>query len=424
MSPAPAAPAAGTPARGTRALDVQAVRAEFPILARRVHGKPLVYLDHAATTQKPRAVLEALDTYYRQHNANVHRAVHLLSAEATQAYDRARERVRDFLGARDAREVVFVRGTTEAINVVAQGWLRPRLQPGDEVLVSAMEHHSNLVPWQMVAAAARARVRYVPYSDAGVLDLDALSSLLGPRTRLLAVGHVSNALGTVHPVAEIVRRAHAQGVPVLVDGAQGAPHLLADVQALGCDFYAFSGHKVYGPTGIGVLWGRRERLEEVEPVQGGGDMIRTVTLEGSTWADLPARLEAGTPHIAGAIGLGAALDWLSAFDRAAVQAHEADVAAYGAQRLAALPRTRLIGTPPVRAGVASFVVDGVHPHDLGTILDREGVAIRTGHHCAQPVMDRYGVPATARASFGITSTREEVDALCAAVEKAIRMFVR
>lgn len=424
MTHAPQARAAAPATRGTRPLDVQAVRAEFPLLARTVHGKPLAYLDHAATTQKPLAVLEALDGYYRHHNANVHRAVHLLSAEATQAFDRARERVRAFLGAGDTREVIFVRGTTEAINVVAQGWLRPRLQPGDEILVSAMEHHSNLVPWQMVAASARATVRYIPYSDAGVLDLEALARLLGPRTRLLAVGHVSNALGTVHPVAEIVRMAHAHGVPVLVDGAQGAPHLMADVQALGCDFYAFSGHKTYGPTGIGVLWGRRERLEEVEPVQGGGDMIRTVTLEGSTWAELPARLEAGTPAIAGAIGLGAALEWLSAFDRDAVQAHEGAIAAYAAQRLAALPRTRLVGTAPHRVGVASFVVDGVHPHDLGTILDREGVAIRTGHHCAQPVMDRYGVPATARASFGITSTREEVDALCAAVEKAIRMFVR
>jgi cysteine desulfurase/selenocysteine lyase len=401
---------------------VSAVRGEFPILAREVHGKPLVYLDHAATTQKPCVVLEAIDRYYRTTNANIHRGVHLLSAEATRDHDRAREQVARFLGARDAREVVFVRGTTEAVNLVAQGWARPRLEAGDEILLTQMEHHSNLVPWQMVAKQTGARVRAVPFSDEGVLDLDAFDRLLGPRTRLVALAHVSNALGTVHPVAEIVRRAHARGVPVFVDGAQGAPHLLADVGRLGCDFYAFSGHKVYGPTGIGALWARPERLLEMEPWQGGGDMIRTVTLEASTWNDVPARFEAGTPDIAGAIGLAAALDWLDSFDADAVRAHEQDVLRHATTRVGALPGVRLVGTAPEKAGVLSFVVTGVHPHDLGTILDREGVAIRTGHHCAQPVMERYGLPATARASFGITSTRDEVDVLCAAIGHAQRLF--
>ncbi len=410
------------PAEG--AFDVEAIRAQVPILARRVHGKALVYLDNAATTQKPEAVLAALDGYYRTTNANVHRGVHLLSAEATRAHERARESVRRFLNAPAAREIVFVRGTTEAVNLVAQAYARPRLQPGDEILVTAMEHHSNLVPWQMVCAMTGARLKAVPFSDEGVLDLGAFDRLLGERTRLVALGHVSNALGTIHPVAEIARRAHARGVPVFVDGAQGAPHLLADVEALGCDFYAFSGHKVYGPTGIGALWTRAALLESMEPWQGGGDMIQSVTLEASTWNELPYRFEAGTPDIAGAIGLAAALDWLSAFDAEALRAHEGRLLAYATERLGALAGVTLVGTAPDKAGVLSFTVEGVHPHDVGTVLDRQGVAIRTGHHCAQPVMERYGIPATARASFALYNTRAEIDALAAAVVTARKVFAR
>lgn len=412
-----------TPA-AARALDVEALRRQVPILERRVHGRPLVYLDNAATTQKPLAVLEAMDRMYRVSNANVHRGVHLLSAESTRALEQAREQVRRFLNAPSAREVVFVRGTTEAVNLVAQSFARPRLAPGDELLVTAMEHHSNLVPWQLVAAATGARVRAVPFSDEGVLDLEAFDRLLGPRTRLVAVGHVSNALGTVHPVAEICRRAHAQGVPVLVDGAQGAAHLLADVQALGCDFYAFSGHKVYGPTGIGALWARADLLASMPPWQGGGDMIERVTLEGSTWAAPPARFEAGTPDYVGAVGLGAALAWVGALPAAAVRAHEDALLARASAGLAGLPGVRLVGTAPHKAGVVSFLIDGVHPHDAGTLLDQQGVAVRTGHHCAQPVMDRYGIPATVRASFALYNTEAEVDALLAAVRRAQEFFAR
>jgi len=410
--------------KGPGSFDVEAVRAQVPILARRIHGKPLVYLDNAATTQKPQAVLAALDGYYRGYNANVHRGVHLLSAEATRAHEQARESVRRFLNAPAAREIIFVRGTTEAVNLVAQGFARPRLKPDDEILITAMEHHSNLVPWQMVCAQTGARLKAVPFSDAGVLDLGAFDALLGERTRLVALGHASNALGTIHPVAEIVRRAHARGVPVFVDGAQGAPHLLADVEALGCDFYAFSGHKVFGPTGIGALWVRGSLLEAMQPWQGGGDMIRTVTLEACTWNEIPYRFEAGTPDIAGAIGLAAALDWLSAFEPEAVRAHEARLLAYATHRLGALAGVTLVGTAPEKVGVLSFTVEGVHPHDVGTVLDREGVAIRTGHHCAQPVMERFGIPATARASFALYNTLAEIDALTAAVEQAQQVFRR
>jgi cysteine desulfurase / selenocysteine lyase len=408
--------------QGARAFDVEAIRAQFPILARRVHGKPLVYLDNAATTQKPLAVLEALDTYYRAHNANVHRGVHTLSAEATALLEAARETVRRFLNAPAAREVVFVRGTTEAVNLMAQAWARPRLKPEDEILVTAMEHHSNLVPWQMVAKQTGATLRAVPIAADDRLDLAAFDRLLGPRTRLVSVGHVSNALGTVNPVAEIARRAKAAGALVVVDGAQGAPHLLADVQALGCDAYAFSGHKTYGPTGIGVLWAKADVLEEMEPWQGGGEMIRTVTLTGSTWNEIPYKFEAGTPDVAGIVGLGAALTWLLALDANAVRAHEEDLVTYAAERLSESPGIRLVGRSPERAGAVSFVMDGVHPHDIGTVLDQEGVAVRTGHHCAQPVMEHFGVPATARASFALYNTRGEVDALVRSLEHVRRLF--
>jgi cysteine desulfurase/selenocysteine lyase len=418
----PAAAAQGAAAPAAARLDVAALRAQFPILARSVHGKPLVYLDNAATTQKPAAVLAALDDYYRAHNANVHRGVHTLSAEATTLMEAARETVRRFLNAPAAREIVFVRGTTEAVNLMAQAWARPRLRPGDEVLVTAMEHHSNLVPWQMVCAQTGATLRAVPITDDGRLDLEAFDLLLSRQTRVLALGHVSNALGTVHPVAELARRAKEVGALVFVDGAQGAPHLLADVAALGCDAYAFSGHKTYGPTGIGALWAKADVLESMEPWQGGGEMIRTVTLAGSTWNEIPYKFEAGTPDIAGAVGLGAALAWLLALDARAVRAHEDDLVRRAAARLADTPGVRLIGRAPERAGVVSFVVEGVHPHDVGTILDQEGVAVRTGHHCAQPVMERFGVPATTRASFALYNTEADVEALAQGLERVRKVF--
>ncbi|HZZ85099.1 MAG TPA: cysteine desulfurase [Anaeromyxobacteraceae bacterium] len=404
------------------AFDAERVRRDFPILARPVHGKPLVYLDNAATTQKPRAVLERLARYYEEENANVHRGVHLLSEKATAAYEGARARVARFLGATDPREVVFVRGTTEAINLVAQTFGRARVGPGDEVLITGMEHHSNIVPWQMLCQEKGASLKVVPVSDAGELDLAEVERLLGPRTRLLAIAHVSNALGTVNPVREAAALAHARGVPVLVDGAQGAPHLPVDVRELGCDFYAFSGHKLYGPTGIGVLWGRLEHLEAMPPWQGGGDMILSVSFERTIYNRVPYKFEAGTPNMAGAAGLGAALDWLERLGAEALLAHERDLCGYAAARLAAVPGVRLVGTPRERAGVVSFLMDDVHPHDIGTILDREGVAIRTGHHCAQPLMSRFGVAATARASFAAYNTRADVDALVLGLDKVKGML--
>jgi cysteine desulfurase/selenocysteine lyase len=410
------------PAPAGAKLHVEALRAQFPILEREVNGKPLVYLDNAATTQKPMAVLDALDRYYRTSNANVHRGVHRLSAEATQQMEAARAQVALFLGAAETREIVFVRGTTEAVNLMAQAYARPRLKSGDRVLVTAMEHHSNLVPWQMVCAQTGATLDAVPFDGKGVLDLDAFDRLLTARTRVVAFGHVSNALGTVHPVAEMARRAKTAGALVFVDGAQGAPHLLADVAALGCDAYAFSGHKVYGPTGIGVLWVRAAVLEKMDPWQGGGEMIRSVTLEKSTWNEIPYRFEAGTPDIAGAIGLGAALAWLQGLDGQAVRAHEHDLVTHAAARLAAVPGVKLVGTAPQRAGVVSFVVEGVHPHDVGTVLDQEGVAVRTGHHCAQPVMECFGVPATVRASFAVYNLDSEIDALVKGLAKVRSLF--
>ena len=409
-------------AASTRTLDLPAVRADFPILTRKIHGHPLTYLDNAASTQKPRAVLDAERTFYEQHNANIHRGVHQLSQEATDAWEAARETLRRFLGAAAHQEIVFTRGTTESINLVAASYGRAHLRPGDEVLITHLEHHSNIVPWQLICEQTGAVLRVAPIDDDGQLIMSAFEALLGPRTKIVAVAHVSNALGTVNPVAEIARLAHDAGAVVLVDGAQGAPHGHVDVQALGADFYALSGHKMYGPTGIGVLYGRRELLDAMPPYQGGGEMIRSVTFEKSTWAPVPHKFEAGTPNIAGAVGLAAAVDYLTNLGVAAITAHEADLLAYGTARLGEVEGLRMIGTAAHKAGVMSFVLDYAHPHDIGTILDREGVAVRTGHHCAQPVMERFGVPATTRASVGVYNTREEIDVLVAALAKVREVF--
>lgn len=392
-------------------LDVERVRADFPILQRTVHdGRPLVYLDNAATTQKPQAVLDRLAAYYTNENANVHRGVHVLSAEGTEAYEAARRTVQRFVGARHAHEVVFTRGTTEAINLVAHGFAT-LLAPGDEIVVSAIEHHANIVPWQMLRDRTGARLRVIPVLDSGDLDLSALDDVITERTRLVAVTHTSNALGTVVDLAPIVAAARAVGAAVLIDGAQATPHAPVDVQALDADFFAFSGHKTFGPTGIGALYGREAWLEQLPPYQGGGDMIDRVTFEETTFAGLPARLEAGTPHVAGAVGLAAALDYLTDIGMEAVAAAEADLMGYAEARLAAVDGLRFVGTPAHRAGAISFTLDGIHPYDAGTVLDRLGVAVRTGHHCAQPVMDRFGVPGTVRASFALYTTRADVDAL-------------
>jgi cysteine desulfurase/selenocysteine lyase len=404
------------------ALDVQRVRADFPILKRRIRDKALVYLDNAATTQKPQAVLDAIASYYTDINANVHRGVHELSERATEAYEGARERLRVFLNAASVREIIFTRNATEGINLVARSFIAPRLQPGDEVLISAMEHHSNIVPWQIVCEAAGATLTVAPIDDRGELILEEFERRLTPRTRLAAITHMSNALGTVTPVRDIVRLAHARGVPVLLDASQAAYHMRLDVQALDCDFLVATGHKLYGPTGIGVLYGKEERLDAMPPFMGGGDMISSVTFERSTWNVLPYKFEAGTPDISGAIGLHAALDYIDAIGFDAIGAHERDLLEYGTQVLEAIDGVRLIGTAREKASILSFVVDGVHPHDVGTIVDREGVAIRTGHHCAQPVMERFNVPATARASLAMYNTREEIDALGLAVRKVREVF--
>jgi cysteine desulfurase / selenocysteine lyase len=404
------------------ALDVERLRKDFPILSQLVRGKPLVYLDNAATSQKPRPVIEAVTRFYTSENANIHRGVHFLSERATLAYDAVRERVARFLNASSAREIVFTRGTTEAINLVAQSWGRSALRAGDEILITGMEHHSNIVPWQLVAAATGAVVRAVPITDAGELDLEAFDRLLTERTRLLAVVHLSNALGTINPVRAMIARARERGVVTLVDGAQSAPHLPVDVQAIGCDFFAFSGHKVFGPTGVGVLYGRAALLERMPPWQGGGDMIETVTLERSTWAPPPARFEAGTPMIAEVIGLGAALEYVESVGRAALGTWEEELLTYATERVSELEGVRIIGTAREKASVLSFVVEGVHPHDVGTVLDDEGIAIRAGHHCAQPVMQRFGIPATVRASFAFYNTREEVDTLVRGLRRVRTLF--
>jgi cysteine desulfurase/selenocysteine lyase len=404
------------------AFDVAKVRADFPVLRRRVRGKPLAYLDNAASAQKPQAVLDAVARYYGEYASNVHRGVHALSEQATLEYEGARDKVRAFLGAADRREVVFVRGTTEAINLVARSFVRPRLKEGDEVLVTHMEHHSNIVPWQLVCREAGAKLRAAPIDDAGDVVLDEFERMLTPRTRFASVVHVSNALGTVNPVREIVALAKERGVPVLLDGAQAIPHGRVNVAELGCDFYAFSGHKFFGPTGIGVLWGRGGLLEAMPPYQGGGDMIKSVRFEGTTWNDLPYKFEAGTPHVAGAIGLGAAVDYVSALDAEAVRAHERELLDRAVAVLRGVEGVRLVGTPRERAGAVSFVLDGVHPHDVGTVLDQEGVAVRTGHHCAQPVMERFSVPATVRASVAFYNTTAEIDALAKGLRRARDLF--
>ena len=404
-------------------LDVAAIRADFPALHQSVHGKPLVYLDNAATTQKPRQVLDAILSYYERDNANIHRGVHELSQRATEAHDASRAKVRAFLNARSTREIVYTRNATESINLVARAWGAANLREGDEVLITAMEHHSNIVPWQLICEERGAVLKVAPIDQRGALVVEEFERLLSPKTRIAAFVHLSNALGTINPVREMVAACAARGVVTLVDGSQAVYHMPVDVQALGCDFYVFTGHKLYGPTGIGVLYGREALLEAMPPYQGGGDMIRSVTFEGSTWNDLPYKFEAGTPHIAGAIALGAAIDYVRRIGFAAIGAHERELLAYGHDRLGAMAGIRLIGTAPEKASVISFVVDGVHPHDLGTIVDRDGIAIRTGHHCAQPVMDFFRIPATARASLAMYNTREEIDALAESVERAQRMFV-
>jgi cysteine desulfurase/selenocysteine lyase len=398
-------------------FDVEKVREDFPALHQTVHGKPLVYLDNAATTQKPQAVLDTLARYYAHDNANIHRGVHELSQRATRHYEEARVKIKRFLNAADAHEIIFTRNATEGINLVAQTYGRKNFREGDEIIVSAMEHHANIVPWQMVCEEKGARLRVIPINDDGELLLDEYEKLLGPRTKFVSVVHMSNALGTINPVQEIIAKAHAWNVPVLIDGAQSAYHTPIDVQALDCDFFVFSGHKVYGPTGIGVLYGKAALLEAMPPYQGGGDMIRYVTFEKTLYNDLPYKFEAGTPHIAGGIGLGAAVDYLQSLGMEGLAAHEQDVLEYGTEALTQIPGLKLIGTAREKASVLSFVLEDIHPHDIGTVLDREGIAVRTGHHCAQPVMQRFGVPATARASLACYNTKAEIDALVRALHK-------
>jgi cysteine desulfurase/selenocysteine lyase len=398
-------------AAGLRVLDVASIREDFPILRREVHGKRLVYLDNAATSQKPRAVIEALIRFYQEDCANIHRGVHLLSERATEAFEAGRVKAQRFINARDAREIVFVRGTTEGVNLVAHSYGRQHVREGDEIVVTTMEHHSNIVPWQMLCEEKGATLRVAPINDSGELILGDLERLLNSRTRLVAVAHVSNALGTINPIRDIVDMAHRRGVPVLVDGAQGVPHLRVDVQEMGCDFYTFSGHKMFGPTGIGVLYGRLDMLERMPPYEGGGSMISSVTFDKTLYAPPPYRFEAGTPDIAGPIGLGAAIDYLGKIGIDRIAEYEHELVRYGTEALSAVPGLRLIGTAREKAAVLSFVMDDAHPHDIGTILDREGIAIRTGHHCAQPLMHRFGVPATARASLAFYNTTDEIDAL-------------
>jgi len=403
-------------------LDVTKIRADFPILTRTVHGKPLGYLDNAASTQKPQSVINAITQVYTECYSNIHRGVHLLSQEATSAYDGARAKVSRFLNARDSSEIIFTRNATESINLVASSYGRRFLKPGDEILISAMEHHANIVPWQMLCETNGCVLRVIPMTDQGELILDEFDRLLTPKTRLVSIVHLSNALGTINPVHEIIEKAHAVDIPVLVDGAQSAPHLQIDVQELDCDFFVFSGHKIYGPSGIGVLYGKAAWLDKMPPYQGGGDMISSVTFEKTLYNDLPFKFEAGTPNIEGAIGLGAAIDYVSHIGLDAVAAYERDLMDYAQQQLCEIPQVQLIGTANHKASAISFLLEEIHPHDIGTILDQEGIAIRTGHHCAQPVMDRLGIPATARASLAIYNTGEEIDVLCAGIKKVIAMF--
>ncbi len=413
----PARPAATKPGP----FDVEAVRRQFPVLAQRPYGKRLAFLDSGATSQKPQAVIDAVTRFYDRDNSNVHRGVYDLAERATAAFEGARKKIARYIGA-EPREVIFTRGTTEGVNLVAQAWGRVNVGPGDEILVTGMEHHSNIVPWQILAAEKGAKLTVVPVDDEGRVHLADFERLIGPRTRIVAVTQVSNALGTVNPVKEIVALAHARGVPVLVDGAQAMPHMRVDVRDLDADFYVFSGHKMFGPTGIGVLYGKARLLEAMPPWQGGGDMILSVSFEGTKFNTIPYKFEAGTPDAAGAVGLGAAVDWLEGLDREGAEAHERDLLAYATRRLQEIPGLRIIGTAPGKAAVISFVMEGVHPHDVGTILDREGVAVRAGHHCAQPLMERFGVPATVRASMALYNTREDVDQLVQGLHRVREMF--
>ena len=403
-------------------FDVAAIRKDFPILNRQVNGKPLVFLDSAASSQMPQAVIDRLVQYQTTEHANVHRGVHTLSQEATTAYEGVRRKVRNLIGAKEDREIIYTRGTTEAINLVMHGYGRPFIKEGDEIILSALEHHANIVPWQMLCQEKGCVIRVIPCDDRGVLDMEAYKALLNERTKFVGVTHVSNALGTINPVAEIIRLAHERGVPVLVDGAQGAPHMKVNVQELDADFYTFSGHKMCGPTGIGILYGKAELLEKMQPWQGGGDMILSVSFEKTTYNTIPHKFEAGTPPIAAAIALGAAIDYLQGIGLDRIAAYEHELLAYATERVSALPGVRIIGTAPEKAAVLSFVIDGVHPHDIGTILDQEGIAVRAGHHCAQPVMQRMGVPATARASFAFYNTKEEVDALVDGIKTVQEIF--
>ncbi len=406
----------------TQSFDVQAVRRDFPILSREIGGKPLVYLDSAATSQKPQVVIDALASYYSGMNANIHRGVHTLSQEATEAYEGARGKVRQLINAAEDAEIVFTRGTTEGINLVAQTLGAQRLGPGGEVVISNMEHHSNVVPWQILCQQTGGRLRVAPINDDGELLMDEYESLLGPQTALVSIVHMSNALGTINPVKDIVALAHSHGIPVLLDGAQATPHLPVDVRDLDCDFYAFSGHKLFGPTGIGVLYGKRQWLESMPPYQGGGEQIKSVTFENTIYNDLPYKFEAGTPHIAGVIGLGAAIDYVNGIGLTRAAAYEHELLEYGTEQLQGIEGLQLIGTARHKAGVLSFVLDGIHPHDIGTVLDTQGIAIRTGHHCTQPLMQRFQIPATARASFAFYNTKSEIDALVEGIHKTFEVF--
>lgn len=403
-------------------FDVRRVRGDFPILKQQVHGKPLVYLDNAATAQKPQQVIDALVGFYSGYNANIHRGVHLLSEQATEAYESARVKAQQFLNAGEASEIVFVRSATEAVNLVAQSYGRSKVQSGDEVIVSQMEHHSNIVPWQMLCEEKGAKLRVVPITDRGEFIFEAYEKMLNPRTRLVSVAHVSNALGSILPVREIIEAAHRWNAPVLLDGAQAAPHMKLDVRQLDCDFYAFSGHKLFGPTGVGILYGKWDLLDAMPPYQGGGDMISSVTFERTIYNTLPYKFEAGTPHIAGGIGLGAAIDYLTDLGMESIASYEHELLAYATEALQAIPQLRIVGTSPQKASVLSFTLNGIHPHDIGTVLDQEGIAIRTGHHCAQPVMERFQIPATARASLAFYNTREEIDVLAAGIRKVVALF--
>ena len=404
------------------ALDVENIRRDFPLLTQKIHGKSLVYLDNAATTQKPQAVIDRITRYYQEENSNIHRGVHSLSEKATQAYEAARAKVRGFLNASQDREILFVRGATEGINLVAQSYGRVFIKAGDEIVLSVMEHHSNIVPWQMLCEERGAALRVIPINDTGELGRDEYEKLLNERTKLVSIVHISNALGTINPVKQMIRSAHDRGIPVLIDGAQAVPHLAVDVQELDCDFYVFSGHKLFGPTGIGILYGKAGLLEQMPPYQGGGDMISSVSFEKTCYNTLPYKFEAGTPHIAGGIGLGAAIDYLNGIGMERIAAYEQELLAYATDALSGIPGMRIIGTAKEKAGVLSFILDGVHPHDIGTILDHEGIAIRAGHHCAMPLMQRLGVPATARASLAFYNTKEEIDLLVKGIHKVKEVF--